>query len=259
MFWAYATPIDQAEISALQKLSFLQALPSSAYLAVTMVSLFNSRKKEQERQEKQHLFDKVVEAERIKQQQDEAHKRELDEQRQQTKRLEAMMARQRADNKIKDEIVARRFQEAEERAAVIQREAELERAKRADQKRIEMQRKMDDDRQKAIRDSKLATGSPETLRDLRELIRDKFELDVRIWGLRGARKPNRPIVEKKMEKSDGVMEEILYMVGLWGDNSDNRWSDEEWERVELIRQKLHEGGHIKWATSQKPWEMSNGR
>jgi len=51
---------------------------------------------------------------------------------------------------------------------------------------------------------KLEEASPSTLRSLRELIRDKYRLDVEIWGLRGARKPDRWLVEQKMEKADAV-------------------------------------------------------
>jgi hypothetical protein len=100
--------------------------------------------------------------------------------------------------------------------------------------------------------NKMKQTSPETLRDLRELIRERYELDVKIWALRSVRKQDRPIVQNKMDKADAVMEDILLMVDMWGDNSDGRWDSEEWEKVGIIRKKLFEGGHRRWADNP-PW------
>lgn len=55
-----------------------------------------------------------------------------------------------------------------------------------------------------------------------------------------------------MDKADGIMNEILAMVDVWGDNSDGSWTAEEWERVEIIRKKLYHGGHRIWADNP-PW------
>jgi hypothetical protein len=63
---------------------------------------------------------------------------------------------------------------------------------------------------------KLQEASPETLRRLRELIRERYELDVQIWARRGARRPDLGIVLDKMDNADATMEEILGMLTLWG-------------------------------------------
>jgi hypothetical protein len=76
---------------------------------------------------------------------------------------------------------------------------------------------------------------------------------VEIWGLDGARRLDSPIVEEKMEKADAVMQEILEMVWLWGNNSDKTWIAEEWVKVQSIRKRLQEGGHRESA-GRPPWD-----
>lgn len=102
-------------------------------------------------------------------------------------------------------------------------------------------------RQRAEKQRKMKQASPETLRSLRELIRDKYRLDVEIWGLRGARKPDRYIVEQKMEKADAVTKEIMAIVGTWEDNRDRSWDQAEWERVQDICRRLKNSGIRNWA------------
>jgi hypothetical protein len=102
-------------------------------------------------------------------------------------------------------------------------------------------------RQRAEKQRKIKQASPETLRGFRELIREKYRLDVEIWGLRGARKPDRYIVEQKMEKADAVAKEIMAIVGAWGDNRDQSWDPAEWDRVQDICSRLKKGGIRIWA------------
>ncbi|KAF2252502.1 hypothetical protein BU26DRAFT_602870 [Trematosphaeria pertusa] len=99
---------------------------------------------------------------------------------------------------------------------------------------------------------RLKEASPETLRSLRELIRTRYQLDVEIWNLRGVRRPDRCIAERKMEKADAVMEEILGMVAVWGDNADGLWDEDEWERVKEIRKRLMSEGKREWV-GNPPW------
>lgn len=58
-------------------------------------------------------------------------------------------------------------------------------------------------------EKKMKVTTPEALRGLRDLIRTKYELDVEIWNLRGARRMDRPVVEKKMQGADAVLTEII--------------------------------------------------
>lgn len=99
---------------------------------------------------------------------------------------------------------------------------------------------------------KMKESSPETLRDLRELIRNRYQLDVEIWGLRSARKPDRPTVLEKMAVADAIMEEILTTISTWENQQDGNWTDEEWARVQEIKERLQSDGKRVWE-GNPPW------
>jgi hypothetical protein len=99
---------------------------------------------------------------------------------------------------------------------------------------------------------KMKESSPETLRDLRELIRNRYQMDVEIWGLRSARKPDRPKVLEKMVVADAIMEEILTTISTWENQQDGNWTDEEWERVQEIKERLQSDGKRVWE-GNPPW------
>lgn len=150
----------------------------------------------------------------------------------------------------------RRLQEIERnrelentRLALQQREREEKVRLQAEQLKtqIEGDRLAREARQRKEKQKKIKEASPETIRSLRELIREKYRLDVEIWGLRGARKPDRWLVELKVEKADAVVKEIMAMVKVWEDNTDGSWDPKEWERVQDIRKRLLSGGMVIWA------------
>lgn len=99
---------------------------------------------------------------------------------------------------------------------------------------------------------KMKEASPETLRDLRELIRNRYQMDVEIWGLRSARKPDRPKVLEKMVVADAIMEEILTTISTWENQQDGNWTDEEWDRVQEIKERLQSDGKRVWE-GNPPW------
>ncbi|KAH7073279.1 hypothetical protein FB567DRAFT_537431 [Paraphoma chrysanthemicola] len=188
------------------------------------------RKKTQSRQQEEWRKEKARQEEERQKMQHQMMLEREDNRRREEERQRAEVERQRAAEESR-----LRAQENEERKRRIIQEKQIADRKLEEEKRL-----------------RIKQASSETLRDLRELIRDRYELDVKIWGLRGARKPDHPIVQKKMVKSDAVMEEILHMVSLWGDNSDNNWNPVEWEKVNIIRTKLEDGGHRVWA-NDPPW------
>jgi hypothetical protein len=101
---------------------------------------------------------------------------------------------------------------------------------------------------------KLRMTTPDALRNLRDLIRRKYELDVAIWADRKVRRPDRPFVVANMERADAVLEEIGNIVGTWGeDNRDGMWKDHEWQLAQEIYLKLHEDGK-RWWRDNPPWE-----
>jgi hypothetical protein len=193
------------------------------------------------------------------------------------KLAEALEAQQR----LEDEIVTRKRKEVAEKERMealhkqqmeqtrlqleqtrlarekLERDENTRRAQEYERQRIEKERLEREARARRDAQRKIKEASPETLRNLRELIRNKYQLDVEIWRLRGARKPDRWIVESKMEKADAVMSEIRAMVGVWTDNSDRRWDPEEWEKVQDIRRRLDSSGIRNWA-EEPLWNDGQG-
>ncbi|MAD85019.1 MAG: hypothetical protein CL912_18830 [Deltaproteobacteria bacterium] len=93
--------------------------------------------------------------------------------------------------------------------------------------------------------------SPEALRELCDLIRTRYQLDVEIWGLKGTRGPNRPYVLTKMEKADEILTEVNTMVESWESNA-SLWTEEEWKVAQQIKQRIQLDGKKVW-TGQGPW------
>lgn len=102
-----------------------------------------------------------------------------------------------------------------------------------------------------LRNKRLKSTEPENLRALRDNVRRKYQLDIAIWADRGIRRPNRPIVVKKMEEADALLDEILQTVNTW-EKSDNVFTDAEWELAEEIKRRLLVDGKRRWAENP-PW------
>lgn len=212
------------------------------------VGLFRSRKKlEAERSARQRM-ENELRSRRWQAFQDDLLREERERERQ---RRELELREEAAARALENELAKQRDEtrrrEQLARQEEIQRRAH-ERRERFNRERWEELRRMRQERYENMRQS-----SPEAMRDLRELIRIRHELDIKIWNLRHVRRPNRPIVQGHMEKADAIMEEILDMMELWGDNSDHRWTLEEWEKIEVIRDRIREGGYRRWAENP-PWE-----
>jgi hypothetical protein len=160
----------------------------------------------------------------------------------------------RADEQLENERQARAFQEFEQRKK--EREAIRRRQEIAEQEREreEQEREREDSerREREEKAARMRMVSPETLRDLRELLRTRYELDIKIWNLRKVRKPDRPVVEEKMERSDAVLGEIMNIIQAW-DGSESSWSPGEWEQAQEIIRRIEAEGKREWA-GNPPWE-----
>lgn len=84
-----------------------------------------------------------------------------------------------------------------------------------------------------------------TNRSLRDLVRKRYQLDIEIWGLRGARGPDKHIVEKKMEEADAVLMEILAVVDNW-EECDKIWTAEEWKLAQQVKERIKKDGKRLW-------------
>lgn len=82
------------------------------------------------------------------------------------------------------------------------------------------------------------------------LTRVPFRLDVEIWSLRGTRRPMRPMVLAKMDKSDAVLNEIYSRLDSWEEHD---WNAEEWKMAQHIKQRVLSGGQ-RWWEGNPPWE-----
>jgi hypothetical protein len=162
---------------------------------------------------------------------------------------------------------ARQEFEREERELALQRQLQREQDDRARQEfermeaqrlewerkeRLKRERKERDQRKRDTERMKLQMVSPDTLRNLRELIRERYELDVEIWSLRNVRRPDRWIVEEKMEKADAVLLKIFTIVHAW-ETTQGSWTDAEWKQAKEIQNRVLAEGK-RWWTGNPPWE-----
>jgi hypothetical protein len=68
-----------------------------------------------------------------------------------------------------------------------------------------------------------------------DLLRDKYELDIRIWGMQGCEDEDIPERESLQRRSDAMFREIRMIVRQWrSPYSQNKWTEEEWEQIREI-------------------------
>lgn len=94
--------------------------------------------------------------------------------------------------------------------------------------------------------------TPLEIRDLNELIRNRYTLDIDIWNKRNCKPRDRHIVEDIMRRSDATLLKIMMTVELW-DRPDIWEVSSDWQRLQTIRRKLDEGNQKRWANNP-PWE-----
>jgi hypothetical protein len=192
--------------------------------------------------------------EEIQRQQQEA-RRQLEDQLSQIEKqleLERRIHEEREKQLEQERYVRERQLEQERLARAIQEQEELARERRERQVQWEAEQKEREQRDREQRrQERLKLTSPDALRGLRDLIRTRYALDIEIWSLKGARKPDRPIVEGKMEKADAVLMEIYNMVATWEEN-DKVWTPQEWELARDIKARILAEGKRQWKDNP-PW------
>ena len=94
--------------------------------------------------------------------------------------------------------------------------------------------------------------SPLEIRELNELIRKRYALDVEIYNRKNCMTHNRPIVYDRMKRADVVYSKIMATVRLW-DREEVWESSDDWDRLKAIRQRLeNEEGRRTWE-GNPPW------
>jgi hypothetical protein len=172
--------------------------------------------------------------------------------------IEAQETERREKERVLDEQLAtlqwqveneRKAREAaEEKAAREASRIAYEEEQKKIQERETKERELEKERE---RKAKAKTVSPEKLRELRDLIRLRYELDVEIWNYRGVRLPDRPLVEEKMQKADAVLQLIIDTIRGWG-GTEEAWTAEELDKIEEVWHRITADGK-RWWMQDPPW------
>jgi hypothetical protein len=87
---------------------------------------------------------------------------------------------------------------------------------------------------------------PKELRELCELIRQRYSLDVEIWSLRRTLHTNRKAVEDKMRQSDAILKKINRIVDFW-DSEDAFPNAIDRAKFQAIKESIKLDGKRNWA------------
>lgn len=185
-----------------------------------------------------------LESAQLRQVQDEQHRRERERMKRETERLRNQREIEAARSRALEEINRRHNEELEAR----RRDKAVNAAKRELERVANEQRRLERERERIARQKVI---SPEAIRELRDLIRTRYQLDVHIWSLKGTRGPNRKIVLTDMEKADAILMEINARVESWEENA-TLWTEEEWKVAQQIKQRIQLDGKKMW-NGQGPW------
>lgn len=89
------------------------------------------------------------------------------------------------------------------------------------------------------------------IRELNDLIRKRYALDIEIWADRDCMPCDRDLVKANMIRSDAVLEKIKTTVQLW--NNCLLWeSMSDWEKLQKIKERLDENKMRRWKDNP-PW------
>jgi len=143
------------------------------------------------------------------------------------------------ENKIRAEEVRR--QRAKEQKEAKRREMEFQKKEEAE--------KLSQAEKKRQRDQLVNHNSTRALQELRELIRERYELDMEIYRLRNISYSNRDVVMARMEKSDEILQKIYSVIETWSPES---FDETEWDRATEVKERLLAPGKRIWAVDP-PW------
>ncbi|QDS73017.1 hypothetical protein FKW77_009130 [Venturia effusa] len=89
------------------------------------------------------------------------------------------------------------------------------------------------------------------IRDLCELVRKRYALDIEIWSLRDARNRDRGEVKALMVKVDAALARIRRTLDSW-DRPDLFDSDSDWVKMQDIKKRIDVAGKREWQ-KHPPW------
>ena len=94
---------------------------------------------------------------------------------------------------------------------------------------------------------------PEELRELRELIRQRYQLDVVIWNMRWYSERDHDVVHEKMKKADALLSKIRRIISSMDSPEYFDTSKKDYEKFGQIRDRIMKGGKRNWK-NHPPWE-----
>jgi hypothetical protein len=92
---------------------------------------------------------------------------------------------------------------------------------------------------------------PAAIRELRELIQQRYELDLDIWDSRKCGVWDKKYVEAQMVKADAILLKIERILYSWTDPN-LVWSPEDSDKFQEIQYRLLKKGKRRW-TVNPPW------
>ena len=75
----------------------------------------------------------------------------------------------------------------------------------------------------------------DNVRRLRELIRERYALDLYIWEKRNVQRASRKMIEPKCIKADAILQDIYFIVNEW---NEYLFDEQEWQMVRRIKAGL---------------------
>lgn len=93
----------------------------------------------------------------------------------------------------------------------------------------------------------------DNIRELRELIRYKYALDIEIWKQREVKEYARDHCKENMRRSDAALVTLKNTLVAW-DRREFFTSDDEYDKFRDIKDRLMTGDKIVWEKSP-PWEV----
>ena len=224
---------------------------------------FGRTKKLREQLEQQRAFEQTRKDQDARRQHDlQQQIRRLEDQEAERVNREKEEARRQDERRRARELRIER-EEAMRRQEETRRLEELQRAEA--EKRLreqEQQRQFHETaaREAAVenaRQARLRVVSPDAIRRLRQLMRERYRLDIDIWNKRGVLNANQEHVIDLGEKSDAVLQEIYSIVESW-DQSLFNGHPREWEIASRIKDQLAARKAKVWQGSP-PWNDPDAR
>lgn len=192
-------------------------------------------------------------------------RQKADEERRHRELVEAQLKQMRDEERRHRSEVEAQMRQRQEAEAKVQLMAEADHRRRQ-QEQAEMERRQREMEEQAMRESmreherqqrerkrvaKLRNTSSESLYQLRDLIRQRYQLDVKIWGMRNVLRGNQKIVINLGKEADAILLQIYNTVEQW-DEAAFQGHPREWQIASQIKEGIT-NSNPRWWENNPPW------